>query len=271
MGCFFAFHNPWFQNIFKIQLLLFQMAELNLNFLRFTALTILCFFIAGLQAQSERTLAFGLGLNRYGIAASFKYYKPWKQEHKILAGDLGFEIGNIQHPREVALINTTLQSSGIYKFGKINYAWAFRPTYVFRYPLSLRQDRKSIALNAVAGIGIPVAYSWPVYIRLYQQGSGASEQYTEVRYDPNIHPQNLIGGRAPFRKGIREGSFTPGVGLHSALEFSWGNYRTDVKIVTLGMRVEAYSKKLPILYINSMNKQLFSMFYLTFALGFGKN
>src|SRR5262249_43568057 len=151
-----------------------------------------------------------LGLNRYGIAGQFKYYRPTTEENKLIKGDFAFEVGNIQHPREIALPNPALQSSGIYKFGKINYAWTMRPSYCVRYPLSVRQDRKSVALNAVGGLSIPVAYTWPVYIMLYQQGPGGIEQFTEVRYDPDKHPQNLIGGRAPFTRGFSEGRFTPG-------------------------------------------------------------
>jgi hypothetical protein len=244
---------------------------LILNFLKPLLLISALLTTGFLQAQSERILAFGPGINRYGVGADFKYYQPNPNTVPFVAGDFSLELGNIQHPREVALINPALQSSGIYKFGKVNYAWALRPYYMVRYALSVRQDRKSVALNAVAGAGLPVAYTWPVYIRLYQQGSGPNEQFDEVRYDPEKHPQHLIGGRAPFSRGFGEGNFTPGLGLNGALEFSWGNYRSDVKIVSLGMRVEGYAKKLPILYIDGMNKRLFSMFYLTFALGIGKN
>jgi hypothetical protein len=246
-------------------------SSLILNFLKSGVFVFILSVTGLLRAQTDRILAFGPSLNRFGVAADFKYYQPNPNMLSFVHGDISLELGNIQHPREVALINNTLQSSGIYKFGKINYAWALRPYYMARYALSVRQDRKSVALNAVGGIGIPLAYTWPVYILLYQQGSGPAEEFDVVRYDPEQHPQNLIGGRAAFTRGFGEGTVTPGLGLNTGLEFSWGNYRSDVKIVTLGMRVEGYAKKLPILYLDNMNKRLFSMFYLTFAFGIGKN
>jgi hypothetical protein len=59
--------------------------------------------------------------------------------------------------------------------------------------------------------------------------------------------------------------------LNTGLEFSWGNFRNDVKSVTMGVRLEGYARKLPIMYAatdSSLNRSLYSMFYLTFAFGF---
>lgn len=215
-------------------------------------------------------LAVGPGINGYGVAAAVKYYRPGLQTFH--SGDLLFELGNIQNKREIALINNALQSSGVYKFAKINYAWSFRPYYMTRYALATRQDRKSVSLNAIGGVGLPIAYTWPVYILLFEPDQTNTEVYQTVRYDPAQHDQAFIGGRAPFSRGLREGKFTPGVGLNTGLEFAWGNFRNDVKIVTLGMRLEAYAKKLPIMYegeTQGLNKSLYSFFYLTFAFGFG--
>jgi hypothetical protein len=242
-----------------------------LNFLNKHFSLLLLLLLCGLELMAQRMISFGPGINRYGVAASVKYHAPSKEENGPLVGDFLLEFGNIQHSREVALINNALQSSGVYKFGKINYAWAARPYVMGKYPLSMRQDKKSVAVNLIGGLGIPLAFSWPVYILLYDPQAGPGQAYTEVRYDPNVHTQALIGGRAPFTRGLSSGKITPGLGLNTGLEFAWGNYQSDVKMLTLGMRLESYSKDLPILYINSLNQQVYSYFYLTFAFGFGKN
>ncbi len=221
-------------------------------------------------SQSDKTWAFGPGINGYGVSGCFKIYKAAKENQPLTKGDFLFELGNIQNKREVALINNALQSSGVYKYGKINYAWSFRSYYMARYNLSARQDRKSVSLNAVGGIGIPIAYTWPVHILLYDPARGQGENYEVVRYDPAIHPQIYIGGRAPFTRGLNQGKFTPGMGVNGALEFGWGNYRNDVKLLTLGARFEGYAKKLPVMYEQAgqrLNKSIYSMFYLTFAFG----
>lgn len=222
-------------------------------------------------SQSESIVSVGAGINGYGISGAIKYHKATE---KVLGfGDWMLEVGNIQNKREIALINNALQSSGVYKFNKINYAWALRPYYMGKYPLSFRQDRKSVSLNAIGGVGLPLAYTWPVYILLFQPDNTSAEVYKTVQYDPAQHDQAFIGGRAPFTRGFGNGKITPGLGLNAGLEFAWGNYKNDVKIVTLGTRIEAYSKKLPIMYegdVKGLNRSLYSMFYLTFAFGFGK-
>jgi hypothetical protein len=231
---------------------------------------LLLYISCSLSAQNDRMFAAGPGINGFGLAASLKLYKPVDNVSQLTKGDLLFELGNIQSRREVALINNALQSSGVYKFNKINYAWTLRSYYMFRKNIFPRPDRKSIALNAVGGVGLPIAYTWPVYILLYNNNT-PGETFSEVRYDPSVHPQNLIGGRAPFTRGLSQGKFTPGLGLNTGLEFSWGNFRNDVKSVTMGVRLEGYARKLPIMYAatdSSLNRSLYSMFYLTFAFGF---
>lgn len=234
---------------------------------------IFCLFFAtlSLRAQQDKLYAPGMGLNRYGIAINFTYHRADNTLSKWTKGDLAFELGNITDPREMVQINNTIQNPGIYKFGKINYAWTMRNYYMARRQLSQRQDRKNVAVNALFGAGIPVSYWWPVYILYFDPNAGQMGTTSVVRYDPTIHAQSQIAGRAPFYTGIKQGNFTPGAGINTACEFIWGNYRSDVKILTLGARVEAYSQKIPILYRNDMNKRLFSMFYLNFAFGFGKN
>lgn len=241
----------------------------NRNFLSCLLLTV--FSVANSYSQNQTQYSIGAGLNRYGFSLDAGIHKS-KEESKVVWGDWRFGLGNIQHPREVALINNALQSSGVYKFGKINYCWALRSYYQASYSLYRRTDRKSVALNMIGGVGLPLAYSWPVYVRYYQRGTGgASDAYAEVRYDPEIHLQSEIGGRARFSRGFREGKLTPGLGLNTALEFGWGNYSSDLRMLTIGTRIESFAKTLPIMYKDELNKRTYSMFYFNFAFSIGNN
>lgn len=232
-------------------------------------LSISCIFPA--LAQQDGLHMPGIGINRYGFAINYKYQKPDNVNSQWTKGDLFFELGNINNPREVVLINNTLPNSGVYKFGKINYAWTLRNYYMVRRNLSQRQDRKNVAMNAIFGAGIPFCYEWPVYIMYFDPAIGPSGATTAVRYDPEVHQQAQIAGRASFTTGFKQGKIIPGAGINAAMEFIWGNYRSDVKVLTIGARVEGYSKTIPILYRNDLNKSIFSMFYFNFAFGFGKN
>ncbi|MBL7811483.1 MAG: hypothetical protein JNL57_04595 [Bacteroidetes bacterium] len=234
-------------------------------FLLFSLLTVTRF----LGAQSEKMTSLGVGLNRNGFGAVVKIYKPDHAPSNRTMGDFRFELGNITHSRELPLLNTTLQSSSIYKFGKINYVWAFRPAWETRWQLAPRPDKKAVGIQASAGVGLPMAWAWPVYIRLFTPDPGGNEVFSIVRYNPDVHPQSQIAGRAPFHRGFSQGQLIPGLSLHTAVEFMWGNYRTDVNIVTIGARIEAWSKKLPILYTQNQNKSVLPTFYIGYAFGLG--
>lgn len=227
-------------------------------------------FTAGhIAAQSENLNALGLGVNRYGFSFHFKHYAKSDPADKPQWKDWGLELGNIQHPREVALLNTMFQNSGVYKLDKVNFLWTLRPGWQMRKPLALRQDRKAVGINAIGGAGLPLAYHWPVYVMVLQVDAGGNETFETVRYNPDLHPQSVIGGRASFATGISRGGIIPGLSLQGGLEFLWGNYRTDANIITIGTRLDAYSKKLPILHTSALNKSVFSTFYINFAIGLG--
>ena len=84
-----------------------------------------------------------------------------------------------------------------------------------------------------------------------------------------MHNTSEIAGRAGFSEGFSEGNILPGLTWQGGLDFQWANYRGDVNTLTLGARVEAFPKKVPILHNNELNRSLFSSFYINFAFGLG--
>ncbi len=224
-----------------------------------------------LQAQTDSRYSLGMGISRYGVAVSFRNDKaPQTFESATLRpGGFYLEAGNIQHPREVAVVNTFFQNSGSYKVDKTHYAWTLRPGLLYTYTLSERVDRRAVGLNVTSGPGIALAYTWPVYVTILQVDPFGNEYFANVRYNPDVHKTTEIAGRAGFSEGFPEGRFTPGLSWQGGLDFQWANYRNDVNTLTLGARVEAFSRKLTILHNNELNRSLFSSFYISFAFGLG--
>jgi hypothetical protein len=233
------------------------------------ALLLLTLFAAELEAQTGSTAALGMGLNRFGIAFHFKHYAPLPESKRISKGDWSLELGNVQHPREVALLNNFIGSSGVYKLEKVNYLWVLRPAWQFRSIVSARPDRRSVGVNVVSAVGLPMAYHWPVYVTILEVDPSGNENFVTLPYNPEIHPQGIITGRAAFTNGLSAGGVVPGVSLQAGLEFTWGNYRTDMNIFGMGARVEAFAAKLPIMFNSQMNRSVVSSFYINFAFGLG--
>jgi len=207
---------------------------------------------------------FSIGLNGYskglGIASNFS--KETRQIHNNI---YSLELGNIRHPKEIDIINSFIPNSTAYAYGKVNRAYVFRGLAGRQYCISDRRDRKSIALLFNIQTGISAAYIAPVYVDLLVVDNSTA-YYRPTRYNPEVHPQFLIGGRSGFNYGLGEGDFVPGLHFRLGLEAQWGNYQNDFKSLGCGLMVDAFSRKLPLLY-GPLNQQVFSAFYLTFALG----
>lgn len=229
-----------------------------------------CAFLR-LSAQSAPFSAIGAGINRYGFALNFRHFSGVKagdlQHNPVI--DWGIELGNIQHPREVALLNTTFQNSGVYKLDKINYVWNLRPSVFLRKVIYPRNDRKSLGMNALLGGGIPIGFYWPVYVTVLQVDASGNQYFQRVRYNPEVHSQSQISGRASFATGMGDARILPGLSAQAGFEFAWSSFRSEANILGFGLRVEAFPKKIPILYTNSLNKSVFASFYLNFAFGLG--
>jgi hypothetical protein len=78
---------------------------------------------------------------------------------------------------------------------------------------------------------------------------------------------NRINGGAGFTKGFSEMKFVPGAFLKTALRFDYGRYNELLSAIELGVNVEVYSQKMPIMLRNK-EKQLFFNAYA--AIVFGK-
>lgn len=222
-------------------------------------------------AQSDTRSSLGAGISRFGISASFRKDHFFHDYSHLSLKPSGFYVdaGNIQHPREVAVVNTVFQNASTYKVDKTHFAWTFRPGLIYSVVMSERADRRAVGVNVTSGPGISLAYTWPVYVTILQVDPMGNEYFTDVRYNPDIHQSTEIAGRAGFSEGFSQGKFTPGLTWQGGIDFQWANYRNDVNTLTLGARVEAFPRKLPILHNSALNKSIFSAFYINFAFGLG--
>ena len=238
---------------------------------RFLAYLLLLFPILGSAQQYKREWLAGYGINTHGIALHFKKYGIREPVKNVLGPDMRLEIGNLTHPREVSVINSNVSNGSTYKFAKVNYTWLIRPSMEGRLVLAKRTSRKSIGVNGTFGVGVPIAYSWPIFVKMAVYDSiSKSEDFKEVQYDPEIHPQGAIGGKSSWTRGFGLGDFLPGLSLQMGFEFKTGDFSDEFKIMGMGFRLEAFAKKIPTYYKSTLNQWLISSFYLNFGLGGSK-
>lgn len=180
------------------------------------------------------------------------------------------ELGNLRDPREQLVVNERLIGSRPFKLNKVNHTWLLRPSIGKIWSVSERRSRNDVGFRLLGNLGVPVAYSWPIYIWLYQRNF-LIDGYVDAKYDPSTQLSTEIGGTASWTRGVKQGKFTPGVSGSMGFQFEWGSYKQVTNSVTLGCSVDYFAKKIPNWYNASMNRNIFPAVFVTFAAGISKD
>jgi hypothetical protein len=112
----------------------------------------------------------------------------------------------------------------------------------------------------------------PYYLNIKKVSEGNPNQFTTSRekYSEENHDrfldENNIRGYAGFFKGLTEAKIVPGVQAKGAVHFSWGNDDEYLKALEMGLMVDVFFKKMPIM-ITEDNTPLFVNLFVNLQLG----
>ena len=176
-------------------------------------------------------------------------------------------LGIIKDPREIKVMNERLPGSKPFVIEKINHSLCAHIAVGKVYVISERQSRSDLGLQVTLAGQIPLNYSWPLYIWLYQPAP-LTDGYVPVAYDPGVHNVSLVGGNAGYSAGFADGYITPGIGASMSFSAEWGSYRNASNRLSVGLSADKFVKNLPIWYRSEMNRNFFPALFVTFATGF---
>lgn len=176
-------------------------------------------------------------------------------------------LGIIRDPREIKVLNERLPGSRPFVIEKINHNICAHIGIGKVYVISERQSRSDLGLQITVAGQIPLNYSWPLYIWLYQSAP-LTDGYVPVAYDPKVHNVALVGGNARYSEGFSDGYITPGVGASMSFTAEWGSYRNASNRLSVGLSADKFVKNLPIWHRSEMNRNFFPALFVTFAAGF---
>ncbi len=238
-----------------------------MNWIRVAHCLMLALYTIGeAQAQSTNKWVLDAQLRNFGFDLGMAYQQGWKELPKKTTW--GLRIGSLNSPKEIYVINNTLPGSQPFKIDKINYAWVLRPYLSYEFDFTQRKSRNEVGISAFGSAQLPLAYTWPVYIWLYE-GNTPFDGYTDVRYNPDAHDSKLIGGTASFTSGFGKGKIIPGLGVSAGISVEWGSYRSLSNVLSFGIITDAFVQKIPLLHTTENNTFLFPMLFVNFAFGFG--
>lgn len=215
----------------------------------------------------RRELYGGLMLHGDGWGLHFFYAKHRNAIDRTL---FGMEIVGMKHPKEVKSFNPYYEDSRGYFYGKSNALLIVRPTIGKKHQITDKIRRTGVELNYVWSVGPSLGLAKPVYLQIGKPDNIPYQEFVTERYDPAVHSVQNIYGRASWFKGFGEMNLYPGGFGRAGLNFEYSGQTTGIKSIEVGMSMDAYAVKVPIMaeLEGVENKQFFWEFYV--ALQFGK-
>lgn len=213
------------------------------------------------QAYSEE-FTYGINFNtNAGLIGGFAF-KWAKQVKPKQYRSFGFELVNVKHPKEYKFRNDV--TGNMFIAFKSHYLFSFRPYYGREFVLFGKAPEEGVHINAIVAGGPSIGIRKPYYV-LYVDVPTSPNSAVSVPYDTSLN-DNQIYGVGNFSDGFNELTFTAGVHAKSSLTFEFGQIKSSVIGVELGVLAEQFAKKQVIIpYVK--NRSFFTSAFITLYYG----
>lgn len=227
---------------------------------------------SGILFNKEKSLEFRPHSNGGAIGVQFgnivTYYKT-----KYYTFDLGI----LRHPKEFRQTitfhsgNPYRRTANSFTYGKQNQFIIMRAGFGEKKYFSDKAKRKGVAVGINYQIGASLGLLKPYFLhlsRLEEDGFTdyiSTERYSEENADVFLDDTKIIGP-ASFFKGFEQLSMVPGVNARLGAHFSLGAFDQFVKAFEMGITVDAFFRRVPIMIIEN-NTPVFINGYLSFQIG----
>src|SRR5206468_6265390 len=155
--------------------------------------------------------------------------------------------------------------SNSYVYGKENNFYQFKLGFGQQYILGQKGNKNGVAITASVNGGLALGLLKPYYLQVFD--SVGNELTIRYKDDSTLFLSqgNIIGG-AGFTKGWSSINFKPGAFIKAALRFDFGRYNEKVQALEIGISLEAYGEKIPIMIYNDPTR-LFCQGHIAFVFG----
>jgi hypothetical protein len=215
----------------------------------------------------QKQSIFGIKLNTDGYAA---FYELGKLKTPVKTNLYSLEIGEHKHPKEEKLTRGNSYGFAIgnpYIYGKINNFYYAKLGLAQQRLIGGKGNKNGVAVSALYGGGITAGLLKPYYISYSDPVTNQRKDLKFLNNDSAFLEARSIIGASGVGKGFNEIKFTPGIFAKGGLRFDYGRYNETVTAIEVGINVEMYTQKMPIMLLNKQ-KQLFFNAYA--AIDFGR-
>ncbi|HEY0434471.1 MAG TPA: hypothetical protein VGC95_11390 [Chitinophagaceae bacterium] len=205
---------------------------------------------------------FGIQLrtNGYGLL-----YEKGRARTRRKTAIYGIELTEIKDPKEEKTPTGFFSIGNPYIFGKIHNFYQLKLGYGQQYLFGQKGNKNGVAVTANYQGGFSAGLLRPYFLQV-NDGSGSREIKYSISDSSQFLDPSIIQGSAGLGKGWSEITFKPGVFARGSLRFDWGHYNEMVSGIEIGLSVEAYASKIPIVLF-AKQRQIFFQGHIALVFG----
>lgn len=225
---------------------------------------------AQIPAKQENKVGFrsewfgGINIHSLGWGGTLtkSKFKTYKQ-----ANIFTLDIITMKHPKEFKVINQVLEDARGYKFGKLNTFIMSRLGVGRRIMLFEKFRDNGLQMYFTGTLGGNIGMLKPVYLEILNYDvNGNILGVSDEKYDPVIHTQLNIYGKASSFKGTNESTFIFGGHAKAGFTFEFSRNREKIRALETGVTFDFYPEKVPLMAF-IQNKNTFVNFYISILFG----
>lgn len=207
---------------------------------------------------------FGLQLRTNGYGAFYEMGR-WKSPRR--ANLYSIEFSEIKHNKEEKSSSGGFIFGNPYIFGKVNNFYQLKLGFGQQYIFGQKGNKNGVAVTGIYQGGLSMGLLRPYYLEVNDVNNSQVRTIKYSEEDSALFVDNsaILGGGG-FGKGWGEMKLQPGVYGKVALRFDYGRYNELVSAVEIGLSVDAYAKKIPIMLFNE-DKQVFVQGHIAILFG----
>lgn len=152
-------------------------------------------------------------------------------------------------------------------YGKENNFYYFKLGLGGQYLIGGKGNKNGVAVALIYGGGFSLGMLKPYYLEIQNGTTNAIEDIKYTGSNDSVFLYGNILGASGFGKGFNEMKYVAGAHVRTALRFDYGRYNEILSAIELGLNLEYYSEKMPIMVWNDPHHAFLNAYL---AIEFGK-
>ena len=212
----------------------------------------------------QKQSIFGLQLRTNGYGA---FYELGKMKSNRKTNIYRIDFTEIKDSKEEKLLGGSFIFGNPYIYGKINNFYPITLGFGQQYILGQKGNKNGVAVTAIYNAGLAVGLLRPYYLNVNDPVNNEEKTIKYSVEDSALFlDQSAIISGGGFGKGWSEIKVKPGAFAKAGMRFDFGRYNESVSALEIGMSIEAYASKIPIMAFRE-DKRLFFQGYIAFLFG----